>query len=46
MICVLRTLNELKSLFFITLYIWTAAYIYPLVLSYHDFFFVLFAPTT
>jgi hypothetical protein len=31
------TLKEIKFLFFSTLYIWTAAYVSPLVISYHDF---------
>jgi hypothetical protein len=39
-----RTLEELQSCFFNTLYLWTAAYIFPLVISFYDFF-VLFAPT-
>jgi hypothetical protein len=39
-----KTLNELKSLFFNTLYLWIAAYVSPLVISYDDFF-VPFAPT-
>jgi hypothetical protein len=39
------TLKELKSLFFNTLYIWTVAYISPLMISYHDFL-ILFAPTS
>lgn len=38
-----RTLEELKSLFFNTLYFWTAAYVFPLVISYHDIL-VLFIP--
>ena len=37
-----RTLEELQSLFFSTLYLWTTALIYLLVISYHDFL-VLFA---
>jgi hypothetical protein len=39
-----RTLEEIKSLFFNTLYLWTPTYVSPLVVSYHDFI-VLFAPT-
>jgi hypothetical protein len=31
------TMEELKSFFFNTLYIWTAAYISSLVLSFHHF---------
>jgi hypothetical protein len=38
------TLEEMKSLFFNTLYIWIAAYISPLMVSYH-YFLVLFAST-
>jgi hypothetical protein len=37
MIDVLTTLEEMKSFFFNTSYLWTAAYIFPLVFSYHDF---------
>jgi hypothetical protein len=36
-----RTLEELKSSFFNTLYIWTFALLSPLMLSYHDFFVLL-----
>jgi hypothetical protein len=32
-----RTLEEIKSLFFKTLNIWTAAYVFPVTLSYNDF---------
>jgi hypothetical protein len=39
-----RTLEEIKSLFFNTKYLWTAAFISPLGISYHDFLF-LFAFT-
>jgi hypothetical protein len=39
-----RTLSELKSLLFSTLYIWIAAFLAPFVLSFHDFF-VLFSPS-
>jgi hypothetical protein len=34
-----RTLEELKSFFFNTLYLWTVAFVSALVLSYRDFFF-------
>jgi hypothetical protein len=40
-----RTLEELKSLFFYTLYLWTTAFVSPVVISYYDFL-VLFTPTT
>jgi hypothetical protein len=40
-----KTLKEIKSLFFNTLYLWTAVFVSPLVISYHDFL-VLFAPTS
>jgi hypothetical protein len=40
-----RTLEEFKSFFFNTLYLWTVAYVSPLVISYYDFL-ILFAPTT
>jgi hypothetical protein len=33
-----RTLEELKSFFFNTQYLWTVAFVSPLVLSYHFFF--------
>jgi hypothetical protein len=32
-----RTLEEIKSLFFNTLYLWTVAHVFPLAISYHDF---------
>jgi hypothetical protein len=38
-----RTLEEIKSLFFNTLYLWTAAFVSPLLISYHDFL-IIFAP--
>jgi hypothetical protein len=38
-----KTLEEIKSPFFNTLYLWTAAFVYPLVISHHDFL-VLFTP--
>jgi hypothetical protein len=34
-----RTLEEIKSLFFNTLYFWRAFFVFPLVISYHDFLF-------
>jgi hypothetical protein len=37
-----RTLEEIKSLFFYTLYLWTAAFVSPLVISYHDFLVLFF----
>jgi hypothetical protein len=42
-----RSLEEIKSLFFNTLYLWTTAFVSHLmiVISYHDFL-VLFAPTS
>jgi hypothetical protein len=39
-----KSLEGIKSLFFNTLYLWTASFISPLVISYHDFL-VLFAPS-
>jgi hypothetical protein len=39
-----RILEEIKSLFFNTTYIWTA-FVSPLVINYHEFF-VLFALTS
>jgi hypothetical protein len=39
-----RTLEKIKSLFFNILYLWTTVYVFPLVISYHDFLF-FFAPT-
>jgi hypothetical protein len=38
------TLEEINSLFFNALYLWTAAFVSPLLISYYDFL-VLFAPT-
>ena len=38
------TLEEIKSLFFNSLYLWTTAFISPLVISYHNFF-IVFAPS-
>jgi hypothetical protein len=32
-----RTLEELKSLFLHTLYLWTTTFVSPLVIRYHDF---------
>jgi len=40
-----RTLKEIKSLIFNTQYLWTTAFISPLMLSYHNFL-VFFAPTS
>jgi hypothetical protein len=40
-----RTLEEIKSLFFNALYLWITAFVFPLVISYHDFL-VLFALTS
>jgi hypothetical protein len=40
-----RSLEELKSFFLNILYLWTAAYVYLLVISFHDFL-VLFVPST
>jgi hypothetical protein len=37
-----RTLEEIKSLFFNTLYLWTVAFVSPLLISFHEFL-VLFA---
>jgi hypothetical protein len=39
-----RILEEIKSLFFNTTYIWTA-FVSPLLINYHEFF-VLFALTS
>jgi hypothetical protein len=39
-----RTLEEIKSLFFNILYLWTIAFVSPLVIRYLDFV-VLFAST-
>jgi hypothetical protein len=35
----------LEELFFYTLYLWTIAFVSPLVISYYDFF-VLFSPSS
>jgi hypothetical protein len=40
-----KTLEEIKSLFFNTLYLRIAAFVSPLVISYHDFL-VLFASSS
>jgi hypothetical protein len=40
-----RTLEEKKSFFFKTLYLWIIAYVYPLTISYSDFL-VRFAPSS
>jgi hypothetical protein len=40
-----RTLEEIKSLLFNTLYLWTIAYVSPFLINYHDFL-VHFAPTS
>jgi hypothetical protein len=32
-----KTLEEIKSLFFYNLYLWAVVFVYPLVISYHDF---------
>jgi hypothetical protein len=32
-----RTLGEILSLFYVTLYIWTKAYVSPLLISFSDF---------
>jgi hypothetical protein len=40
-----RTLENIKSLFFNKLYLWTAAFVSPLVISYYDFPFLL-TPTS
>jgi hypothetical protein len=37
-----RTSEEIKSLFFNILYLWTTAFVSPLAISYNDFL-VLFA---
>jgi hypothetical protein len=48
-----NALEEIKSLFFNTLYLWTADFVSALVISYHNLlvlsyhdFLVLFAPTS
>jgi hypothetical protein len=38
------TLEEIKALFFYTLYLWTDAFVSPLVISYYDLL-VLFSPS-
>jgi hypothetical protein len=40
-----KTLDEIKSLFFNILYLWTTTFVCPLVISSHDFF-VLFSPSS
>jgi hypothetical protein len=40
-----RTLEEIKSLFFNALYLWTSIFVSPFVVIYHDFL-VLFASTS
>jgi hypothetical protein len=40
-----RTIEEILSLFFKTLYMWTIAYVSPLSISYSDFL-VLFASSS
>jgi hypothetical protein len=40
---IVRGLWKRLSLFFNILYLWTAAFVYPLVISYHNFL-TLFAP--
>jgi hypothetical protein len=32
-----RTLKKVKSFFFKILYLWTTAYVSPLIISYNDF---------
>jgi len=39
-----KTLEKIKFLFFNTLYLWTSAFVSPLIISYHDFL-VHFAST-
>jgi hypothetical protein len=44
-----RTLKEIKSFFFNTLYLWTDNFVFPFVLNYHDFlvfFFFFYLPET
>jgi hypothetical protein len=36
-----RTLEEIKSLFFSTFYLWTIAFVSHLVISFHKFIFLL-----
>jgi len=38
-----KTLEEIKSIFFKTLYLKTITFVSPLTVSYHDFL-ILFAP--
>jgi hypothetical protein len=40
-----RTLEEIKSLFFYTLYLWTKSFASPLMINYHDFL-LLFSPSS
>jgi hypothetical protein len=40
-----RMLEELKSFFFNTLYMWTVAYVSHLIQSFHDFL-ILFSPSS
>jgi hypothetical protein len=40
-----RTLEEIRSLFFYTLYLLTSTFVYSLVISYHDFL-VIFSPSS
>jgi hypothetical protein len=40
-----RTLEELESFFFYTLFIWKTVFISPLVLRYHDFL-IHFSPSS
>jgi hypothetical protein len=37
-----RTLEEINALFFYTLYFWTVAFVFPLVINYHDFLALFF----
>jgi hypothetical protein len=39
-----RTLEEIKALFFCTLYLWAVVFVSPLLISYHDFH-VLLSPS-
>jgi hypothetical protein len=39
-----RTLEELKTFFFYSLFSWTVAFLAPLVISFNDFL-VLFSPS-
>ena len=36
-----KSLEDIKSLFFKSLYLWTTALVSTLVISYHDFLFFL-----